>query len=354
MFCYRAEASSIAIFVVLLLPSESLAHHSTRAFFNPDVKVEIEGVIRAIQWRNPHTIFELDVQDERGETIRWHVESGALGVLRAQGITSEILSIGDNVKILGDQSMRNRPEMFARNILLASGEEVLLTLGAREYFSANGDVELLEGAYDEEAVEIARRTADGIFRVWSRIGERLRVDEGGIFNNEEIDSFPFTAQGRAVRDEWDPAANFILGCTDWNMPRLMNNPLPMEFVRDGENIVIHFEENDSRRIIYMNPDEAEVPQEHTLMGHSVGRWDGDALVIRTNHITESTYELPVSSEIELLEIFRPSADGSRLDYEIEVTDPVMLESPVTQTTAWIWRPEISVNSYACEVEQELN
>jgi hypothetical protein len=103
MFCYRTEALFIAILLVLLLPSESFAHHSTRAFFNPDVKVEIEGVVRVIQWKNPHTVFELDVQDERGETIRWHVESGAFGVLRAQGITSEILSIGDNVKILGDQ-----------------------------------------------------------------------------------------------------------------------------------------------------------------------------------------------------------------------------------------------------------
>jgi len=353
MFRYRTETLIIAISVVLLFPSGSFAHHSTRAFFNPDVKVEIEGVIRAIQWRNPHTVFEVDVQDGRGETIRWHIESGALGVLRAQGITSEILSIGDNVKILGDQSMRGRPEMFARNILLASGEEVMLTLGAREYFSNNGDVELLTGAYDEEAVETARRTADGIFRVWSRIGERLRIDPG-IFGSAEIDSFPFTAEGRAIRDAWDPGANFILGCTDWNMPRLMNNPLPMEFVHDGENIVIRFEEGDSRRTIYMNQDAADVPQEHTLMGYSVGRWEGDALVVRTTQIVESRYELPVSSEIEMLEIFTPSADGSRLDYEIKVTDPVMLESPVTQTTTWNWRPEISVNSYACEVEQELN
>jgi hypothetical protein len=349
----RSQIVFIAISLILFLPSASFAHHSTRAFFNPDVKVEIEGVIRAIQWRNPHTVFELDVRNEQGETTRWHVESGALGVLRAQGITSEILSIGDNVKILGDQSMRSRPEMFARNILLASGEEVMLTLGAREYFSTQGDVELLAGAYDEEATEIARRNANGIFRVWSRIGERLRV-EPPAFSNSEIDSFPFTAEGRAIRDAWDPGAGFILGCTDWNMPRLMGNPLPMEFIQEGENIVIRFEEGDSRRMIHMNQDADDAPQEHTLMGYSVGQWDGDALVVRTTHIAENTYELPVSPEVELLEIFRPSDDGISLDYEITVSDPVILESPVTQTVTWTWRPEISVNSYACEVEQELN
>lgn len=353
MFNNRSQVVLIAIRLILFLPSASFAHHSTRAFFNPDVKVEIEGVIRAIQWRNPHTVFELDVQNEQGGTTRWHVESGALAVLRAQGIASEIINIGDNVKILGDQSMRNRPEMFARNILLASGEEVMLTLGAREYFSTQDDVELLAGVYDEEAAEIARRNANGIFRVWSRIGERLRIN-ALTFSNSEIDGFPFTAEGRAIRDAWDPGADFILGCTDWNMPRLMGNPLPMEFIQQGEDVVIRFEEGDSRRTIYMSQDAAAAPQEYTLMGYSVGEWDGDALVVRTTHIAESTYELPVSSQVELLESFRPSSDGSRLEYEITISDPVILESPVTRTGAWIWRPEISVNSYACEVEQELN
>ena len=51
----------------------------------------------------------------------------------------------------------------------------------------------------------------------------------------------------------------------------------------------------------------------------------------------------ISQEATLLERFTPSPDGSRLDYEIVLTDPVMLTSPVTQN-----------NSYACEVEQEIN
>ena len=56
----------------------------------------------------------------------------------------------------------------------------------------------------------------------------------------------------------------------------------------------------------------------------------------------------------MLERFTRSPDGSRLDYEIVLTDPVMLTSPVTQNNTWFWRPEIRVNSYACEVEQQIN
>ena len=349
----RREMAIRTVFLVLFAPLASFAHHSTRGFFDPDVKIEIQGLITAVTWRNPHTVFELDVQNGNGEVTQWHVESGALAVLRAQGLTSEILKVGDNVKILGDQSTRNLPEIFARNILLANGQEVMLTLGAEEYFSSQDEVELLAGSYDEESTAIARRKAHGIFRVWSRIGEGLRIN-ASIFSDSAIDNFPFTDHGRAIRDQWDPGADFILGCTDWNMPRLMNNPLPMEFLQEGENIVIRFEEGDNRRTIYMNQDTANAPRENTLMGYSVGEWDGETLLVRTTNILENSYELPVSSEVELLETFKPSADGSTLDYEIVVTDPVMLESPVTQRTTWTWRPEISVRSYACEVEQEVN
>ena len=239
MFSLQAKVSSRIFPLLLLVPTLATAHHSTLGFFNRARTVEVEGVIKAVQWRNPHTVFEFDVQNAEGELVQWHIESGALGVLRAQGLTSDILKVGDRVKILGDESLRGRPEMFARNILLASGKEVMLTLGASAYFSVQDSVELLAGEYDETATSrgpppraTARAEADGIFRVWSRIGEGLQVNTP-IFNGRAIDTFSFTAEGREIREQWDGSAEFILGCTDWNMPRLMRNPLPMQLVRGG-------------------------------------------------------------------------------------------------------------------------
>ena len=198
MFSLQAKVSSRIFPLLLLVPTLATAHHSTLGFFNRARTVEVEGVIKAVQWRNPHTVFELDVQNAEGELVQWHIESGALGVLRAQGLTSDILKVGDRVKILGDESLRGRPEMFAQNILLASGKEVMLTLGASAYFSVQDSVELLAGEYDETATATARAEADGIFRVWSRIGEGLQVNTP-IFNGRAIDTFSFTAEGREIR-----------------------------------------------------------------------------------------------------------------------------------------------------------
>jgi hypothetical protein len=339
---------------LLATPLISTAHHSTAGFFDRNSKVEIEGIVARIQWRNPHTMFEIDVQNESGETVRWHVESGALGVLRAQGLTSDFVTEGDRVSILGDESLRGRPEMFARNILLANGEEILLTLSASPYFSEkDAAVARASGSFDEEVAAEARARADGIFRVWSSIRQDLvRVSDNAIFNGRQIAAYPYTARGRQIRDQWDPGADFILGCTEWSMPRLMNNPLPFEFVRQGQDIVINFEEDDNQRVVHMN---AAMPAavEPSRMGYSTGRWEGESLVVDTRFIAESSYEFPVSSEAEVVEVFTPTPDGTELRYEIRHTDPVMLTEAISHEKTWFWRPEIQVRRYACEEEQQI-
>lgn len=340
---------------LLVTSSISTAHHSTAGFFDRNSKVEIEGIVARILWRNPHTTFEIDVQNESGETVRWHVESGALGVLRAQGLTSDFVREGDRVSILGDESLRGRPEMFARNILLSNGEEVLLTLGAGPYFSEkDAAVGKASGSFDEEVTAEARKRADGIFRVWSSIRQDLvRDQDNSIFNDRQIADYPYTARGRELREQWDPGAEFILGCTEWSMPRLMNNPLPIEFVRQGQDIVINFEEDDNQRVVHMD---IAMPSavEPSRMGYSIGRWEGDSLVVETRFIAESSYAFPVSTEAEILEIFTPTADGTELHYEIRHTDSVMVMESIRHEKTWFWRPEIQVQRYACEEEQQID
>ena len=49
----------------------------------------------------------------------------------------------------------------------------------------------------------------------------------------------------------------------------------------------------------------------------------------------------------MIERFMPSADGSRLDYEMVVTDPQTFTKPVTLNKYWILVPEAKVNPYKC-------
>jgi hypothetical protein len=332
--------------------NSSSAHHSVAGFFDPEVFIEIEGVVTGTLWRNPHTEFEVEVTEPSGESTMWRVEIGAISVLRARGLDREFLQEGDQVKAYGLESLRGRDEIFAYNLQLSNGTEVLLTTRSSRHFTRSGVGELLASVYDEEEAAAARRDADGIFRVWSTNLDEIPHAGVLMFHG----NYPMTAEAKAKRLEWDAGNPTLLGCTEWNMPYLMYNPLPMQFVREGEDILLRFEEDDNERVIYMHSDAANASDANSLLGHSTGYWDDDSLVVETTGLEPNVLDVlgtPFSSSIKLIERFTPSKDGSRLNYHLRVTDPETFTAPFEVERYWIWRPEIAVARYACAEEQRL-
>lgn len=339
---------------IVCAPGATLAHHSVAGFFEPDEFVEIEGVVTGALWRNPHTEFHVEVTSPEGEVTPWRVETGALGILRVRGLDREFVQIGDRVRVRGDKSLRDQPEVFARNLLLANGREVLLTTRSSPWFTQTEAGELLESVYDEEIERTARLNADGLFRVWSTDLEEIPHSGVRMFHGD----YPLTEEAGARRAAWDAGDSSLLACTEWNMPYIMYNPLPMEFLRQGDDVVLRFEEDDNERLIHMNaePDANPNPDIHTPLGYSTGHWEGDTLVVSTTNLAASVLDFlgtPFSSAIRLVERFTPSADGSRLDYRLTVMDPETFNEPFEVERFWIWRPEIVVSPYECGEAQRL-
>lgn len=336
----------------LFTANSSYGHHSVAGFYTLDEFIEIEGTVTAAKWRNPHTAFNVDVTDESGETRAWVVETGALSVLRARGLDRAFLKVGDKIKVMGNKSRRSRPEVFARNMLLASGSEVLLTVESNPYFVGSGLVEVLEAEYDEVKEAAARRNAEGIFRVWSSDFSQKPFSGATMFHGD----YPMNDEARVAQSQWDPGDPSLLGCFEWPMPYLMYNPLPIEFIKQGQDILIRFEEDDNERLVQMSPDARLNSSENRLLGVSRGHWDGTTLVVETSNIKANVLDIhgtPFSSAIKLIERFKTSEDGSRLDYELEVEDPNTFTESFEVERDWIWRPEISIGKYACEEDQQL-
>ena len=87
--------SLAAGFFLLLLPVPWVAaHHSVFAEFNSENPIEITGVITGMDWINPHTCIYMDVTDEDGNTVTWHLEALPTAMLRKAGLTKAML-IGD-------------------------------------------------------------------------------------------------------------------------------------------------------------------------------------------------------------------------------------------------------------------
>ena len=305
----------LVIVCLTIVPTVSSAHHSVAGFYDPATKIEMEGVIKSVRWRNPHIVFNVDVTSDAGEVVTWRIESGALGVLRQRGLAREFVQPGDHVRIMGDSSIRSDHEMFARNMLLQNGKEVILTAGSRPYFSVESEGNILEAVFDDDVTAAARENADGIMRVWStniddRSSARLKMFDG---------NYPLLATAAAARAAYDLGDQALRGCTKWTMPRLMANPLPMQFLISGENIVQRFEEDDNVRTIHMNGDVSESSMEPSALGYSKGRWAGETLIVETTRLAPERFDdhgTPFSAELHLTERFSLSQNGNRLDSHI--------------------------------------
>ena len=322
----------------------ALAHHSSVGIYDTTRLIEVEGIVTSVLWRNPHPAYTLAVEDENGETVDWHIEAGSISTLRVLGIGRDLLQVGDRVVFAGEPSMRGRPEMHARNMLLADGREALLSAGSNPYWSASDPSRMYKAGVDANAVERGRQSATGIFRVWSRVPNDpdswplYRGDVGGL-----------TASAERIRAQWDPSQSPYLGCAPKGLPYVMGSAYPMEFVPQGEDILVRLEESDARRVIHMGTvDEAP---EHSMYGHSTGRWDGDTLIVETTHIDTPHFYgdgTPQSRNIRLTEYFTLSESEDRLDYRLIVDDPETFTEIREFTRYWAWRPDLTVEPYNCQ------
>jgi hypothetical protein len=87
------------------------AHHS-RAMFDVDTLVSVEGVVTDVQWRNPHMWVTLDVPGADGKMESWGFEGSGAASMVASGISPQILKVGNKVKIIAHPG-RDRAKRIA-------------------------------------------------------------------------------------------------------------------------------------------------------------------------------------------------------------------------------------------------
>jgi Family of unknown function (DUF6152) len=318
------------------------AHHSQAGIFDSKKTIEVSGVIKSISWRNPHGQILLSVKDNKGVETVWDAETASISILRNRGVDGSSIKAGDRVTIAGSPSLRNRPEILARNVLLPNGYE--FTFGSDgAYFPAGKAGRVIGRVKADGDVAAAKAKADGLFRVWSTIMSdpaAFPMFKGG---------YPLTDAGKAGLAKWNPRNNVLLKCGTKGTPLIMISPLPMEFSKDGDKIIMRLEEYDSVRTIHTNPKDV-APAAHTLFGYSRGRWEGTTLVVETDHIAAGYFDhegTPQSDQIKTVERFTPSADYSRLDYTLTTTDPVNFTRTFDLKRYFVWKPENAVHPYEC-------
>lgn len=93
-------AGILAMLLGLVTMAAPLSAHHSRAMFDTDVFVAVEGVVTRVEWKNPHMWITLDVPTADGETESWGFEGSGAASMVASGISPQILKVGNRVKII--------------------------------------------------------------------------------------------------------------------------------------------------------------------------------------------------------------------------------------------------------------
>jgi hypothetical protein len=342
------RALSLVAVLALLLPAASVAHHSISAGFDPQQVIEIEGELTAIRWQNPHILLTLAVTGGDGRKVSWELESLSANGLGRTGISAELFRIGDRIKVAGNPSRRGLERIWATNLLLASQQEIMF--GGPPQRPPRWSERVLRGGESAPTTEgTAANVELGVFRVWSS-GRNFLTRIPGVQNRNDPFSFPLTAEGRAAAEQRGPPADTV-ACVPKSMPWIMTQPYPIEFVRQGDTVVLKIEEYDTVRTIH--PAAVAEVSPPSPLGHSVGRWEGTALVVTTTNVMVGRFGavggglIPLSTDATLVERFVPSADGARLDYSLTITDPSYLTAPVMLEKSWLNVPDAQLLPYNC-------
>ena len=154
----------------------------------------------------------------------------------------------------------------------------------------------------------------------------------------------------------EPPVSAAVLCSPYGMPRMMSvASYPVEIITTPAQITLVTEAFSEVRRVYMNEPQQpidEVPPGY--YGHSVGRWEGDTLVIDTVGIKESVpgyNNVPHSSQMRITERVRLITPDVLHD-QITITDPVVLEKPIVYTHAYRRMPGYKMVEFICENNRE--
>jgi hypothetical protein len=331
-------APSVAALLCALLPAAVSAHHSFAAVFQMDTVIEIEGRVTDVQWVNPH--IKVHIAGSDGQ--RWEIEAGPVNLLTRMGIEKSMIEVGATIRVRGNPGRRDARALWVSNILLPNGTELLAAPGAEPHFGSKtvGDATDFFVAGDLKLPDGSERS---FFRIWSPL----------------ISAFPrprgtpvLTEAGRRAQARYESGEQAVGDCEVPGMPYAMMSPYPIEIAAEGERLLIRGEAYDLTRVVELEPLASRAGP--SPLGSSLGRISGDELVIETNGIDYHSYgDLgpAQSNQSRVVERFKLSADGLKIDYEITVTDPVMLAEPWLWGGSFIYREGAEIKPWSCGADR---
>jgi hypothetical protein len=139
-------------------------------------------------------------------------------------------------------------------------------------------------------------------------------------------------------------------CLPPGTPRIYLQPFPFQIVQTPKEIIFIYEYDHSVRYVFMDGRAHPGDLLATYMGHSIGKWEGDTLVVDTLGFNEKSWldrdGHPHSDQLHVVERFH-RADRDNLQIDIIMEDPKALAKPWKTQLHYQFKPDWDIMELAC-------
>jgi hypothetical protein len=302
------------------------AHHSAAPHFDMNTMIVVEGVVTKLALVNPHAYVYFYVT-KNDEMVEWRCELRAGTILERSAWDDNTLPPGANIEITGFPARREDNVCKSDTISLEGGESVPVMEVARVYSSggsSGAQVSRRAGAEDiADHPEFLDNGQPNITGYWVATGR----------NSNGRAQLPQTEAGIEASRSWDYRFDFAeFRCEGSNIfETLYHDRHINEFTQYDDKIILQYGFMDVRRVVHLDQDRHPEISESSLVGHSIGHWEGKTLVVDTVGFRQGALIPPRgilhSEQMHVVERFTINSDGD-LDWEFAATDP-FLQNPFT-------------------------
>jgi hypothetical protein len=187
-------------------------------------------------------------------------------------------------------------------------------------------------------------------------------DLSGFWNNQYTPNLatalghepPYTPYGLERWTNVDTKDDPTGKCLPVGPSRAFTAPFPFQVVQGPKMIALLFEYQTIYRMIYMDgrPHPPEIGDYPEFMGHSIGHWEGDTLVIDTVGIHERSWLDTAghehSGKLHLIERMQ-KLDDDHMKWTVTYEDPVFFTEPWSISRTFTkGKPTDRIMTYSCE------
>ncbi|HWK41102.1 MAG TPA: hypothetical protein VNR60_04145 [Croceibacterium sp.] len=160
---------------------------------------------------------------------------------------------------------------------------------------------------------------------------------------------------RKEQAEHGVAQEAQIRCMPPGMPGILRQPYPIEFLFSPGRVTMLTETYSQARRIYTDGRALPDDPDFLFNGTSVGRWDGDTLVVDSvgfSPLISYIAGVPHGEQMRIQErIWLEKPDVMRI--ELTITDPGVLTEPYVQQVAYKKEPTWEIREYVCEENNRL-